>query len=218
MQSTDTIADTTSLARDVTASGLPASPLAIEAHGGANGQAAGAECHVGATVRAVERVRERTRKRTARWRGRVLSDLWGGRVVLCRGQGQCAWAGHDGNPGMAGSGCDCRAGEPCKCERLVWQAVEKDAAQRFGAVVGSVVTSAVIDVLRGTLSGNDAEVRTTRATLIDILMRDARGRRTLELQEQRLKARTTPPEPPDPSALLRALAGVSVLQETGGAE
>ncbi len=120
------------------------------------------------------------RSRQGRHRAKLLRLLWRGKVATCAGPDACLW--HlDGEP------CACRAGLPCACERGLWDVVERDAAKRFGQVLGGVVTSALVDLARATHTGDEVAIRATRCKLLDILLKDQRGRRLLELQEQRLK-------------------------------
>ncbi|MBI4606432.1 MAG: hypothetical protein HY721_31085, partial [Planctomycetes bacterium] len=82
--------------------------------------------------------------------------------------------------------CDCRPGLPCACERRAWDALSRAASRDLGHAVGGLVTSALLDVLRAMRHGNEAEVRSTRAALIGVLLRHDAARRSLALQEERL--------------------------------
>lgn len=133
------------------------------------------------------------RVRSKRYRDRLIARLWRGKVDPCGGPGACLWAG------MSGAECRCDPARPCECERHVLEAIENDAARRFGGAVGGLVTSALVDLARSIRSGDEASIRGDRIKLIATLTRDDRGRRGLDLGAKRLAVAEKARKPKVPS-------------------
>jgi hypothetical protein len=83
--------------------------------------------------------------------------------------------------------------------------------------VSGLITSALIDVLRAMRTGAEAEVRSARLKLTEILLKNDVSRRTLELQERRLALEEAARKKPGPtlSEYLQARAAAIPAPQNG---
>lgn len=126
--------------------------------------------------------RELAAARQKRYRKKVLRELFAGTGVrLCGGPDACIWRGD-----LVNGRCGCTEGAPCRCERRYLEEIIEDATPRVGAAVGGILAGAIMDVARGVRMQEEDKVRDARLKLLDILLRDQRGRQDLDQRERRL--------------------------------
>jgi len=121
------------------------------------------------------------RARKAKFRRRLLERLWTPRGIRsCPGPDGCPWC-------LPGEDCGCRSDLPCSCERKLYEGLVEEGRRPFGLIIGGMVARLLLDSAKLAAAGDPKSVE-VRARLVDILLRDARGREDLAQRERRLAA------------------------------